>query len=126
MEREFDLVKFIIENLIICKFKQKKIMGIFDFIFGVKKRQLTELLEKGAIILDVRTQKEWDNGHIKSAKHIPLDDLQNHVEELRKLDKPVITCCASGARSAQAAEYLSLNNIIATNGGGWLSLKRKL
>ncbi|MEZ4792716.1 MAG: rhodanese-like domain-containing protein [Gelidibacter sp.] len=101
-------------------------MGIFDFIFGIKKRQLIEFLEKGAIILDVRTQREWDNGHIKSAKHIPLDDLQNHIEELRKLDKPVITCCASGARSAKAAEYLNLNNIIATNGGGWLSLKKKL
>lgn len=101
-------------------------MGIFDFIFGIKKRQINELLEKGAIILDVRTQREWDNGHIKNSKHIPLDELKNRVGELKKLNKPVITCCASGARSAQAAEYLNLNNIIATNGGGWLSLKRKV
>lgn len=101
-------------------------MGIFDFIFGIKKRQISELLEKGAIILDVRTQREWDKGHIENAKHIPLDDLKNHMAELQKLDKPVITCCASGARSAKAAEYLALNNIIATNGGSWLSLKTKM
>lgn len=101
-------------------------MGIFDFIFGVKKRQINELLEKGAIILDVRTQKEWDSGHIENAKHIPLDDLKNRVGELKKLNKPVITCCASGVRSAKAAEYLTLNNIIATNGGGWLSLRNKV
>ncbi len=101
-------------------------MGIFDFIFGIKKRQINDLLEKGAIILDVRTQREWDNGHIKNSKHIPLDELKNRVVELKKLNKPVITCCASGARSAKAAEYLNLNNIIATNGGGWLSLKSKI
>ncbi|HLT32443.1 MAG TPA: rhodanese-like domain-containing protein [Aquaticitalea sp.] len=101
-------------------------MGIFGFIFGTKKRQIQELLDKGAIILDVRTQKEWDEGHIENAKHIPLDDLRNHVEELKQIDKPIITCCASGVRSAKAAEFLSLNNIIATNGGGWLGLKNKL
>ncbi|HUH29660.1 rhodanese-like domain-containing protein [Gelidibacter sp.] len=101
-------------------------MGIFDFIFGIKKRQINELLEKGAIILDVRTQREWDNGHIKHAKHIPLDDLRNRIGELKKINKPVITCCASGARAAKAAEFLNLNNIIATNGGGWLSLNKKV
>lgn len=101
-------------------------MGIFDFIFGAKNRQINELLEKGAIILDVRTKAEWNNGHIKNAKHIPLDDLKKHVAELKKLNKPVITCCASGARSGQAAKYLTLNNIIATNGGGWSSLQKKI
>lgn len=101
-------------------------MGLFDFIFGTKKHQVQELLDKGAIILDVRTQKEWDNGHIENAKHIPIDDLQNHVEELKNLDKPIITCCASGVRSAKAAEFLNLNNIVSTNGGGWVSLKKKM
>ena len=101
-------------------------MGLFDFIFGSKKREVQQLLDKGAIILDVRTQKEWDKGHISNAKHIPLDDLQNHVEELKKLNKPVITCCASGVRSAKAAEFLTLHNILSTNGGGWLGLKNKL
>lgn len=101
-------------------------MGLLDFIFGNNQRQVQHLLDQGAIILDVRTKKEWDNGHIKNAKHIPLDDLKNHVAELKKLNKPVITCCASGARSASAAEFLNLNNIISTNGGGWMSLNKKL
>ncbi|MEZ4801826.1 MAG: rhodanese-like domain-containing protein [Gelidibacter sp.] len=101
-------------------------MGFLDFIFGVKKRQIKELLAKDAIILDVRTQKEWDNGHIENAKHIPLDELEKRVDELKKLNKPVVTCCASGVRSAKAAEFLNLNNIIATNGGGWLRLKSQL
>ncbi|MEO6347287.1 MAG: rhodanese-like domain-containing protein [Aquaticitalea sp.] len=98
-------------------------MGFFDFIFGSKQLQVKELLDQGAIILDVRTQREWDKGHIDTAKHIPLDDLKNHVEELQKLDKPIITCCESGVRSAKAAEFLNLNNIVSINGGGWARLK---
>ncbi len=101
-------------------------MAFLDFIFGNKRRQVDDYLKNGAIILDVRTQREWDNGHIENSKHIPLDDLQNHVDELKQLDKPFVVCCASGVRSAKAAKFLNLNNIVATNGGGWLSLKKKL
>ncbi len=101
-------------------------MGFLDFIFGSKKRQVDEFLENGAVILDVRSQREWDAGHIENAVHIPLDQLNNRVNEVKKLNKPVVTCCASGVRSAKAAKFLNLNNIEATNGGGWVSLNSKL
>lgn len=101
-------------------------MGFLDFIFGTKKRQVDEFLENGAVILDVRSQREWDAGHIEKALHIPLDQLNNRVGEVKKLNKPVVTCCASGVRSAKAAKFLNLNNIEATNGGGWVSLNSKL
>lgn len=101
-------------------------MGFLDFIFGAKKRQVNLYIENGAEILDVRTQREWDKGHIEGAKHIPLNELQNHVEELKSLNKPFVVCCESGVRSAKAAKFLNLNNIDATNGGGWISLNKKL
>jgi len=101
-------------------------MGFLDFIFRTKKRQVEEYLKNDAIILDVRSQREWDAGHIKNALHIPLNELNNRVKEVEKLDKPIITCCASGARSAKAAKLLNLNNIAATNGGGWINLKSQL
>lgn len=99
-------------------------MEFLEFIFGTKKRQVQEFLDNGAIILDVRTQREWDNGHLENAMHIPLKDLNTRVEEIKKLNKPIITCCESGARSAKAAKFLNLNNIEATNGGGWIKLSR--
>lgn len=101
-------------------------MGLLSFIFGAKKRQVEEFLENGAVVLDVRTEREWDQGHIENAVHIPLDDLKNRVDEVKSLNKPVIVCCESGVRSAKAAKFLNLNNIEATNGGGWVSLKTKL
>ncbi len=100
-------------------------MGFLDFILGVKKRQLDNFVKEGAIFLDVRTQREFDNGAIAGSKHIPLQDLHNHVDELKSLDKPFIVYCQSGVRSAKAAKYLNLNNIAAINGGGWLSLLKR-
>ncbi|WP_241485277.1 rhodanese-like domain-containing protein [Psychroserpens damuponensis] len=105
---------------------KKEIMGFLDFIFGAKKRQVETYLNNGAVILDVRSQREWDSGHIENAIHIPIDDLINRVDEIKSLNKPVIACCASGVRSAKAAKFLNLNNIEATNGGGWVNLKKQL
>lgn len=101
-------------------------MGFLDFIFGAKKRQVQEFLDSGAVILDVRTQREWDKGHISNSVHIPLDELKNRVNEVKQLNKPVIVCCESGVRSAKAAKFLNLNNIEATNGGGWVSLTNRI
>lgn len=101
-------------------------MGFLDFIFGAKKRQVEDYIKNGAVILDVRSQREWDSGHIENSVHIPLGELNNRVEEVKQLNKPVIACCASGVRSAKAAKFLNLNNIEATNGGGWVNLKKKL
>ncbi len=101
-------------------------MGFLDFIFGAKKRQVQSFLDNNAIILDVRTDREYNSGHIKDSLHIPLSNLQNNVDKLKALNKPFVVCCQSGIRSAKAAKFLNLNNIEATNGGAWVSLKSKL
>lgn len=101
-------------------------MGFFDFLFGAKKKQIQYFLENDAVILDVRTQSEWNKGHIDGAKHIPLDDLRNHLQELKQMNKPFVVCCESGVRSAKASKFLNLNNIEATNGGGWVNLSKRL
>jgi len=101
-------------------------MGFLEFIFGTKKRQVDAYLKIDAVILDVRTQREWNTGHIENSIHIPLNELKNRVGEIKKLNKPIVACCVSGVRSAKAAKFLNLNNIDAINGGGWVNLKGKL
>lgn len=76
-------------------------------------------------MLDVRTKAEFDAGHLKGAKHIPLDKINTQVEQIRKLNKPVITVCRSGSRSAMAKSILTGAGIETYNGGSWLSLKHK-
>jgi rhodanese-related sulfurtransferase len=65
------------------------------------------LINEGALLLDVRTQAEFDAGHILDARHVPQDQVASSAESLKKYkDKVVIACCESGMRSGAAARVL--------------------
>jgi len=81
-----------------------------------------EYISKGALILDVRTIEEWDEGHDERAILIPLQELQQRVEELDK-EKAIVAICRSGVRSGQAADYLRSLGYDAINGGPWDSIQ---
>lgn len=98
----------------------KKILGMGPAV------DFAELLKEGATIVDVRTKGEYQQGHIKGSINLPLDNLSNHYSKIKK-DKPVITCCASGMRSASAKSMLKSNGFLNVhNGGGWQGLQTKL
>ena len=90
------------------------------------KADLAMLVKNGAQIIDVRTKSEYQQGHIRGSMNIPLQGLQNNLNKIIK-DKPVITCCASGMRSASAKNLLKANGFAEVyNGGGWFSLQNKM
>ncbi|WP_370392339.1 rhodanese-like domain-containing protein [uncultured Winogradskyella sp.] len=101
-------------------------MGLLDFLTGNTTHQIQEYLQKNAVILDVRTDSEYQSNHIASALHIPLNELEYRVDEVKVLKKPVIAYCASGMRSGKAASFLKSNGIDAINGGGIGKLKAAL
>ena len=85
-----------------------------------------ELMAKGAKIVDVRTRGEFASGHVKGSINIPLNELSSGVKKLKK-ETVVITCCASGMRSASAKASLKAMGFAEVhNGGGWMSLNSKL
>ncbi|MBT8324123.1 MAG: rhodanese-like domain-containing protein [Winogradskyella sp.] len=101
-------------------------MGLLNLLFGNKSEAINIYLEKNAVLLDVRSNDEFSQGHLPGALHIPLQELEYRVEEILKLKKPVIAYCASGARSDRATNFLKLNKIDAINGGGINSLRSTL
>jgi len=101
-------------------------MGLLDFLFGNKKKKLQDFKSRGAVIIDVRTKGEYNSGAIPGSKNMPLQTISSKIKDIKKLNKPVITCCASGMRSGSAAAILRSNGIEAMNGGGWFSLSQKL
>jgi rhodanese-related sulfurtransferase len=96
-------------------------MNFLRNIFG-KQAELKKLLNSGAVIIDVRSPQEFSGGHVKGSKNIPLDTLQNRLEEIKKLEKPVITVCQSGMRSSTAKSFLQSKGLTAMNGGSWSGL----
>ena len=101
-------------------------MGLLDLIFGNKSKKLQDFKSRGAIILDVRTKNEYENGAIPGSKNIPLQSINSKISTIKKWHKPVICCCASGLRSGSAAGILRSQGIEAINGGGWFSLSNKV
>lgn len=101
-------------------------LGFIKKIFGGASVNYKELISSGAIILDVRSASEYKAGHIPGSKNFPLDTIRTKVAELKKIDKPVITVCRSGARSGMAKGILQSSGIKVYNGGPWTSLKSKL
>ena len=90
------------------------------------KVNYSDLVKNGAQIIDVRTPGEFKAGHIRGAVNIPLQTISSQLERIKR-DKPVITCCASGMRSASAKSILKSSGFEEVyNGGGWMSLQGKL
>ena len=95
-------------------------MGIFGF-FSQQEiiDEIQKYLNKEAVIMDVRTKAEWDEGHIEGAKHIVLNTIPDHIDMIKGFQKPIIAVCKSGGRSQSATDFLSQNGLDIINGGPW-------
>jgi len=103
-------------------------LGIFKKLFSSAPGvDFKELVSNGAIILDVRSPGEFASGHIKGAINIPVDQISKNLGKLKDKNKTIITCCASGMRSASARGVLKSSGYVDVhNGGGWTSLQSKI
>lgn len=82
-----------------------------------------ELIANGAKIVDVRTPQEYKSGNIKGSINLPLQTLSSNLGRLNK-EEIIITCCASGMRSASAKSILKANGFTQVyNGGSWFNLR---
>ena len=100
---------------------------MFDLIKGLFKPTANESGQapQNAVIVDVRTKDEFRAGHIEGSMNVPLDSIKKESISLKQLNKPVVTVCHSGNRSAVAKKILAAAGNEDYNGGAWTSLKRK-
>ncbi|MDN5761443.1 MAG: rhodanese-like domain-containing protein [Microlunatus sp.] len=71
----------------------------------------------GWMLLDVRTDEEWDQGRIDGSVHIPMDQIAARLDEI---GDRVVCICAVGARSARVTAYLNQQGIEGVNLDGGL------
>ncbi|WP_270395497.1 FAD-dependent oxidoreductase [Mediterraneibacter massiliensis] len=91
---QLNMAGFAIENILTGKVKNYH----WNQIHALDKDRVT--------LLDVRTNKEFENGHVPGFTHIPLHELRDRLQELPK-DKPVFVHCFSGLRSYVACRILT-------------------
>jgi len=70
-----------------------------------------------ALIIDVRTKKEFEKGHVEGAMHVPLDELRSRLEDLPR-DREILPYCGVGQRSYYATRILLQNGFKARNLSG--------
>ena len=116
------------------------IVGWYSHNFPTKSialltaRELHQKIENNneLFILDVRSQDEWETGHIKSANHIYIGKLKKHLDEVPK-EKTIVSLCGNGTRASLAASLLRkegftdvmnvLGSMKAWNSGGYPTVK---
>lgn len=106
-------MKFIIDNLIWIAIALTS--GLLLIVPILQRRgaklsllQATQKMNQGkTLVLDVRSEEEFNSGHLANAKNIALDQLASRVSDIdRYKNQTVITVCAAGVRSASAAATL--------------------
>jgi rhodanese-related sulfurtransferase len=81
--------------------------------------QAYEMYQASEFVLDVRTQEEWDDYHIPGTTLIPLDQLENRLNEVPR-DQDVVVICRSGNRSQVGRDILldaGFTNVTSVDGG---------
>jgi phage shock protein E len=71
------------------------------------------------IVIDVRTPGEFMGGHIEGSLNIPLHEIPARLDEIMSMQQPLLLCCASGGRSAQATAFLRSRGVDCENAGSW-------
>lgn len=88
------------------------------------KNNLSAVIENDALLVDVRTEEEFEEGHVEGSVNIPLDEIEDSLDRFKD-EKQIIVFCRSGRRSAEAKKILEkygINNVI--NGGAWTDIQK--
>ncbi|MFZ4928731.1 rhodanese-like domain-containing protein [Chryseobacterium sp. Mn2064] len=94
--------------------------------FNTLDKGLPQLVRNGAVILDVRTEKEYVTGHIKGSVNISLGSIRERYVELDP-KKVYITVCSHGLRSVKAENILKEKGFPHVyNGGAWSDLQKTI
>jgi rhodanese-related sulfurtransferase len=91
----------------------------------VSAADAVRLINKGALVIDVRKPEEFEQGHIVNARNVPLERVQQDDDAIKKQkNKILLTVCADGSNAGRAAGHLrkaGYENAFSLKGGlaGW-------
>jgi rhodanese-related sulfurtransferase len=71
------------------------------------------------IIIDVRRPEEFEKGHAEGSINIPLNEMEDHLDEIKNLEETPILVCGGGTRHVKAFELLKAKGIKTEKGGSW-------
>ena len=101
-------------------------MSLLSFL-GLGGGKVKDALRRGAIVIDVRTPQEFDQGKVPDSINIPVDRIAANADRIKGMNCPVVFCCASGSRSSNAAAIMKQKGMKEVyNGGSWYDVLKIL
>ena len=98
----------------------RQLISLFRRPAAIPATQAHQAVAEGAVLLDIRERDEWRAGHAPQARHVALSQLEDHLGDL-PADRPIVTVCRSGRRSAIAAHLLTRHGYTASNLAGGMN-----
>jgi phage shock protein E len=96
-------------------------------LFSIFSNKIKDALKKGAVVIDVRTPHEFDQGKVPGSINIPVDRIAANTERIKNMNQPIIFCCASGNRSGTATRIMKEKGLKEVyNGGSWENVLKTL
>ncbi len=87
-----------------------------------KTNNIKQFIDDNAVIIDVRSESEFNSGNLRGSVNVPLKDLMYRVNEFEK-EKKYITVCTVGMRAESAKKFFEKKGYQVVNGGRWSTLK---
>lgn len=75
--------------------------------------------QPGKLVIDVRRPEEFAKGHADGSINIPLKEMEDRLDEIKKIKQPIVLVCGGGTRHVKAFELLESHGIESEKGGGW-------
>ncbi len=112
----FQIILILIAGLIVYNFVKRFLLTKSIKQYSASEANETIKKSRNAVLLDVRTSSERSAQQIKGSIHIPLNELRNRSDELKKFkDKEIICYCRTGNRSLNAASMLKKQGFNSAN-----------
>ncbi|MEP6628659.1 MAG: rhodanese-like domain-containing protein [Ginsengibacter sp.] len=80
---------------------------------------MKKIKQSQKLVIDVRRPDEFKKGHAAGSINIPLQEMENRLEEIKKINQPIVLVCGGGTRHVKAFDLLKANDIESEKGGGW-------
>lgn len=93
----------------------EEICGFFNFT----KKEMRSNTSTKKVVIDVRRPEEFAKAHAKGSINIPLQEIPEKLDEIKKIKQPIVVVCGGGTRHVKAFELLKENGIESEKGGGW-------
>ena len=89
-------------------------------MLGFGNGKIKGALRNGAVIIDIRTAHEFDQGKVRGSINIPMDRLTINLQRIRQLRQPIVICSDSESENEKAINFLKANGVKEIlNGGTW-------